>query len=427
MTIRTSKRWYIATLIAVATLASMLVPLASAAVTVRPTAAPWTPRILTSDAVVRQLVHCGHMMYAVGRFRKVGQGGHRYLRRSAFSFDARTGAVSSWNPNVDGTVDSIALGPHCRTAYLGGKFDSIGGTQVHDLAAVAVPSGKVKLAFGHTTDGEVETLAMVKGGTHLLVGGAFNTINGSAHPHFASLNPASGGIDGYLRPRVTGLLPTSTGRSMVYNQQVSPSGNRLLIEGDFTHVGGQLRHQLAELNLGPNSATVNRWHNYRLNHTKCDRASVFYGRAAAFSPDEQTIYLAATGFRGTSPYCDAVTAFTNTAPARVKWINKTGGDSLYSVAAGPRTVYIGGHERWADNPEGSDSCGPGCVPRPGIGAIGANSGMATKWNPTRDRGHGADDLLLTGAGLWVASDTYFDSVLCAKKYHPGICFFPGRT
>lgn len=427
MTIRTSRRWPIAALSTVATLGAMLVPFASTAATVRPTAAPWTPRILTANAVVRQLVPCGHMMYAVGRFRKVGQAGHRYLRRSAFSFNAHTGAVSTWNPRVAGTINSIALGPHCRTAFLGGKFDSIGGTQVHNLAAVAVPSGKVRGAFGHTANGQVQTLASVNGGTHLIVGGAFTMINGSAHPYFASLNPKSGAVDSYVLPQIAGLLPNSTGRTMVYNQQVSPSKKRLLIEGDFTRVGGQLRHQLAELNLGSRGATVNPWRNYRLNHTACKDTEVFYGRAATFSPDEHTIYLATTGFEGSSPFCDAVTAFTNTSPARVKWINKTGGDSLYSVAAGPRTVYIGGHERWADNPQGTDSCGPGCVPRPGIGAIGADSGMATKWNPTRDRGHGADDLLLTGAGLWVASDTYFGSVLCAKKYHPGICFFPGRT
>jgi hypothetical protein len=151
-----------------------------------------------------------------------------------------------------------------------------------------------------------------------------------------------------------------------------------------------------------------------------------HGRSATFSPDQKTIYLAATGFEGSSPFCDGVTAFTNTATATVDWINKTGGDSLYSVAASETDVYIGGHERWANNPDGENSCGPGCVPRPGIGDISAHSGKATPWNPTRDRGHGADDLVLTSAGLWVASDTYLKSSRCAGKYHPGICFFPGR-
>lgn len=426
MAFRTLLRGSVAATAVLGVLVAPLLGSGSAAGAVRATAAPWTPRILTAKAVVRQLVQCGPNMYAVGHFGKIGQGGHRYLRRNAFSFSARTGAVTSWNPRVHGKVDSIALGPRCHTAFLGGKFDAIGGTSVHDLAAVAVPSGTVRPAFGHTTDGEVETLALVKGGQHLLVGGAFHTINGSIHPHFASLVPKSGTVDRYLRPRVTGKLPNS-GRSMVYNQQVSRSGDRLLIEGSFTHVGGRLRHQVAELKLGPDAATVTKWRNYRLNHTACSKHMVFYGRAAGFSPDEKTIYLAATGYRGSSPFCDALTAFTNTAPARVKWINKTGGDSLYAVAAAPRNVYIGGHERWANNADGLDSCGPGCVPRPGIGAINARTGKATKWNPTRDRGHGADDLLLTRAGLWVASDTYFHSVRCAKKFHPGICFFPGRT
>lgn len=408
-------------------IAAVLLPVPSAQASVRPTAAPWTPRVLTPDAVVRKLVQCGNTMYAVGQFDKIGHGGHQYLRNNAFSFNAHTGAVTSWNPDVNGIVDSIAVGPHCRTAFLGGKFDSVGGTQVHNLAAVAIPSGTVRPAFGHTAGGEVETLALVRGGQHLLVGGAFETINGSMHPYLASVDPKSGAVDDYLRPSVTGKLPNSTGRSMVYNSQVSPFGDRLLIEGDFTQVGGRLRYQIAELNLGADHATVNKWHNYRLNHSACANSTVFYGRAAAFSPDEQTIYLAATGYRGSSPFCDAVSAFTNTAPAHVKWINWTGGDSLYSVAAGPHTVYIGGHERWANNSRGTNSCGPGCVRRPGIGAINASSGRARKWNPTRDRGHGADDLLLTSAGLWVASDTYFHSVLCAHKHHAGICFFPRRT
>jgi hypothetical protein len=427
MTCNIRMRTRLAVAVVLGVTAATLLPLSSAHASVRPTAAPWTPRVLTPNAVVRKLAQCGHTMYAVGQFDRIGHGGQQYSRDNAFSFNARTGAVTSWNPDVDGTVNSIAVGPHCRTAFLGGKFDSVGGTQVHNLAAVAIPSGTVRPVFGHTANGEVETLALVRHGEHLLVGGAFETINGTARAYLASVDPKTGTVDSYLRPQVTGKLPTSTGRSMVYNSQVSPRGDRLLIEGDFTHVGGRLRLQLAELNLGANAATVNKWHNYRLNHTACSNSTVFYGRAAAFSPDEKTIYLAATGYRGTSPFCDAVSAFTNTAPARVKWINWTGGDSLYSVAAAPRTVYIGGHERWANNSKGTNSCGPGCVHRPGIGAINAISGRATKWNPTRDRGHGADDLLLTSAGLWVASDTYFHSVLCAHKHHAGICFFPRRT
>jgi hypothetical protein len=218
----------------------------------------------------------------------------------------------------------------------------------------------------------------------------------------------------------------------VYNSQVSPSGRRLLIEGTFTRIAHRVRHQLAQINLGTKRARLNLWRNRKLNTTTCSRH--FYGRDAAFSPDERTIYMTSTEGTGTSPFCGGgVVAFTNrlrgnTAPARAKWVNYTGQDSIYSVAASAANVYIGGHERYADNKRLADGvCAPGCVPRKGIGDISASTGKATAWNPTRSRGIGADDLVITKGGLWVASDTHFGSLYCAKKKHPGICFLPGRA
>lgn len=351
-----------------------------------------------------------------------------YARRNAFSFSATTGAVRSWNPSPDAGVESIALAPSCTTAYLGGFFTHVGASAASGIAAVSATSGAILPGFAHRATGAVRTVALVRSATQLVVGGNFTAINGSTRPYLASLDPSTGTVSSYLRAAVAGQLPPNAGSTMIYNQQVSAQGDRLLVEGNFLTIGGQPRHQLAELDLGPTAATVDPWSNATLNSTQCSVDEQFYGRAAAFSPDGQTIYLASTGEEGTSPFCSALTAFTNTAPATVKWINKTGRDSLYAVAAGTYDVYIGGHERWADNPDGADSCGSsGCVPRPGVGDIAARTGLATSWNPTRDRGHGADHLLITPAGLWVASDTFFGAVKCDGVYHPGICFFPGTA
>ena len=68
-------------------------------------------------------------------------------------------------------------------------------------------------------------------------------------------------------------------------------------------------------------------------------------------------------------------------------------------------MYVQGHQRWLDNPRGRDSAGPGAVSRPGIGALDPRTGRALAWNPGKDRGVGGKDLLVTGRGLWVASDT----------------------
>jgi hypothetical protein len=404
--------------------AGSLIWSASARADVGTAAVSWTPAVTSPDATVRQLAQCGSTMYAVGSFSQVTQGGQTYARHNAFSFSALTGAVTTWNPNVNGEVNSIALTGDCRRAFLGGEFTYVRGQTVGNLAALDAQTATVDTSFQDDANDEVDTVALVDDDRDLMVGGAFTAINGADRAYYVSLGSRFGVVSGYFHKVVAGRLAGFAGQTKVYNQQVSPSGDRLLVEGDFTKIGRHHRQQVAELDLSATRATIDGWGNAVLASKRCNRDTEFYVRAAAFSPDEQTIYLAATGHTGSSPYCDAVTALANVPGAPVLWINKTGGDSLYAVAASPTGVFIGGHERWADNPLGRDTCRRGCVPRPGIGEISATTGLATDWNPTRGRGHGADDLLLTSAGLWVASDTFFGAVDCAGAYHPGICFLP---
>lgn len=400
--------------------AAALPPSAFAA-TVSATPAAWTPQITSTDATVRQLVQCGSTMYAVGSFSTVTQDGTTYTRNNAFSFSATTGALTTWNPDVNGEVNTVALSPDCSTAYLGGKFTTVGTAAVTNLAAVDSHTADVQPGFRHHASGTVDTIVGVRNGAELLVGGNFVGINGSpGTAYYASLDPTTGAVDNYLNTVVSGQYGGESGGTKVYNQQLSPQGDRLLFEGIFTSVDGQTRLQIAELDLGTSTATLDPFTNSDMDTTECKQA--FYVRAATFSPDEKTVYTADNGRRGTSPFCDAAVAFTNTADATPLWINMTGQDSLYAVAASSTDVYIGGHERWANH--NRHRCIDDCVSRPGIGDIDPTTGLATSWNPTRDRGHGADDMLLTPAGLWVASDTFYDSVLCAQQYHPGICFFP---
>src|SRR5215467_5534188 len=68
------------------------------------------PTVTSADSQVRKIAQCGSTMYAVGTFTTVGTttGGH-LTRNNAFSFDATTGAVSSWNPDTNGIVDTVAF------------------------------------------------------------------------------------------------------------------------------------------------------------------------------------------------------------------------------------------------------------------------------------------------------------------------------
>lgn len=108
------------------------------------------------------------------------------------------------------------------------------------------------------------------------------------------------------------------------------------------------------------------------------------------------------------------------AGARPTWANHTGGDAIYSVEVTGAAVYVGGHQRWMDNPEGDKSAGPGAAPREGIAAVDPETGKALAWNPGRTRGHGVEALTATPEGLYVGSDTK----RLAGEYHARLGMFP---
>jgi hypothetical protein len=418
------------------------------------TGTPHFPVNTPTTEQVRQLVRCGGIMYAVGRFSVIEQRKRRYLRRNAFSFRASPPfTLTRWNPNIAGEVNSItfARGGNCRDAYIGGSFDAVGRRRAINIAEVSTAgTGAVARAFGHFANKTVETLASYR--RHILAGGYFTEINGSsADPYMASLNPSSGRDDGLLRLHISGhyVYPgAALNRTRVFNQQISHSGTLDLVEGDFTLVGGQHRRQIFMLNLVTRPhATVTRWSSPRFDggngypphgyYYNCTGREPFYIRAAAWSPNDRTVYLASTGYRpwnDKSGYplkglCDMAAAFTAGQHfAYLKWINYDGCYSLYSVAADARTAYFAGHQIWSQSPNGCKNFrhDPHAIFAPGFEGLSPSTGRLT-FNPTRSRGLGADNLLLTRAGLWIASDNYKGSQMCGRVNGlSGICFLPYR-
>jgi hypothetical protein len=413
----------------------------SASAAVSPHPASGTPELTApgSTEQVRQLVQCGGNMYAVGTFTKIQRSGTVFTRNNIFSFKATSPyTVNSWAPSVNGTVNTIAFnGSNCGTAYIGGAFSTVNGSSAHDIAAVSTSTGALVAGFGHTANGQVESIVSYNG--HLLTGGYFSTLNGSSNKYFESLSPATGKDDGFISLNISGNYQYCNGSkcaggngTRVYNQQISHGGTLDLVEGDFTSVGGQPRQQIFMLNLAGSTARVTGWYPTEFNQ-HCWFSEPFYTKGAAWSPDDQTVYTATTGYHlynwnGKLPLpgiCDTAAAFPAT-PTTVthKWINVTGCDSLYTAAADSTTVYFGGHERWSQNPNGCDKAGPGAIAAPGMEGLSPATGNLT-FNPGRSRGLGADDMLVTSAGLWIASDNYKNPGTCGGVGgHYGICFLP---
>lgn len=419
------------------------VPAASAAPTaptgsgpVSTNPADYTPQMTAPDGrngdigIVRQLTPCDKTMFAVGRFTAFtspADHGKVFRRGNAIAFNGSTGKVTAFNPDANAEIDTIALDPKdCSTAYIGGKFTAVGGRPAAFIAAVDSATGALRSTFRRDASKEVTALVWTHG--RLLVGGFFKTINGRTRSRLGSLNARTGVPDDYLTLPLAGEYPGEDA-TRGWNFTLNHKNTQALVTGVFTQVGTAARQQVFELDLGASKATLDGWTtpDFRVH---CQVGSPFYEQDATYSVDDRTIFAVSTGgdVPGGAPHtgvCDAATAYRN-APSSQKhlWVNYTGCDSLFSVVADPSTVYVGGHQRYLDNPQACDQPGPGAVSRSGLGGINPTTGRATAWNPDRSRGIGADDLVLAFGGLWVADDNQNAVTGCGHEFHPGICFLP---
>jgi hypothetical protein len=404
---------------------------ADAAVSSTPAATPQLATSGTDGSIeqVRQITQCGGTMYAVGRFTAV-ENAHStspIARNNAFAFSATAPyQVTSWNPDVDGRVDTVACAAD-GNILLGGAFAQAGGAANRNMAKVDSTTG-LSMPWGYHPGGRVAHVEVVAG--HALVGGYFPG-------YLTSVDPATGVPDGYGMPAISGnyQYPGVAGNpTRIWDMSVSPDQTAVLMTGDFTSVGGQHHEQVFRLNLTPRAATVSAWTPTEL-FTHCATVEPFYAQAATWAPDMSAIYVGATGYKpynlpsGSYPRsgpCDAAMAYQvgETAFSGHTWINYTGCDSLYAIAANPAPVFVADHERWMSNPDGCDFAGPGAIAQPGLGELNPADGTHQA-GPSRGRGLGADDLLLTSAGLWIASDNQANTDSCAgQRGHMGICYLP---
>lgn len=382
----------------------------------------FTPNVEDDAQVARAQVYAlgqvGETMYAGGNFHTVRDARKRetYTRDHIMGFDATTGAMRNFSPAFDGPVWGIA--PSGSSLFVGGKFKTVNGVTRKGIAKIDATTGEVDARFNARLRwGKVTEVRLVDG--RVIIGGTFPG-------KLLALDPVTGEDTGYIDVPITGKVAnkngtTNSGATDIYRFAVDPAGTRLVAIGNFTSVGGEARSRAFMLSLGDTSASVNEWYYEPLqNSCRADRIPQ-YLRDVDFSPSGGYFVLVSSGFIPQAggqgrDICDAAARFETAiaSPARPTWINYTGGDTLHSVAATGAAVYVQGHQRWLDN---------GATPRPGIGAIDPQRGVALGWNPTKTRAVGGRELYATHAGLWVGSDgRRFGST--PSEYRSGLAFVP---
>jgi hypothetical protein len=378
----------------------------------------FTPHVL--DGTVWTMALVGDTVVVGGAFTKVADSSRKqtYARHNIFAFGLSDGAIRSFAPSLDGAVYALAPGAD-GTVYAGGAFKTVNGAAQRGLARLGMNGQRVSGFTAKINWGDVRALATR--GSSLYAGGTFSAINGVNRAALARMNAVSGAVDSGFDAK---LSAPGLSRTRVEHFDISPDGRKLVAIGALLKSGGYDRTQLAMFDVSGPGAALTSWYTDAYKPA-CMKGFDTYLRQVKFSPDGSYFVVAATG-RASAPdkLCDSAARFETGGSGRHNptRVQRTGGDSLYAVAVTGAAVYLGGHQRYFDNPYGTDAKGPGpgAVSRPGIGAVSPSTGRALSWNPTRTRGVGVRCFLVVPHGVLVGSDT--DQL--GHEYHGRIGMFP---
>ena len=336
-----------------------------------------------------------------------------------FAFNLQTGMIDpNFTPAFDtGPVYAVTAGPD-NTVYVGGAFNTVNGTSSRNIAQLYVDpggshDGQLVPGFQASTDGTVGAVAY--SGNALYLAGSFGNTDGSKKgATVARVNATTGALDPSFQFTLTEV---SSGRSTprVKTLALSPDGQTLAIAGDFLKVNGQSVPRLALINTGGGlgfTATLDDW-SAPIFATNCAKQTSFIN-GIDFSPDGSYLVIADTGDRsaggaGSAAACDSAIRFETGATGddvQPVWQNYTGADTLDSVQIVGSVVYLGGHNRWADNECGNNTaCEPDAVLENGLSALDANTGLALPWwHPQTGRGIGLQSLTAFPAGAFPGSN-----------------------
>ncbi|WP_346049751.1 delta-60 repeat domain-containing protein [Actinomadura chokoriensis] len=387
----------------------------------------YTPHVL--DGTVNAITVVGDTAIVGGEFTQIQEaaaGSPVIDRKNLFAFDLVTGKVDTgFTPAVDDIVRALAPGEN-GTVYVGGHFKTVNGTVMKRLARLNLADGTADPTFNRVEINWGRLTTMTRRGAHLYIGGSLDTITdpvtGTARKALARLDAETGAVDPAFDISVS---EPRAGELTVKNLAVNPADTKLVISGTFTKVNGQSRSQIAMVDLGA-APQLSSWATEKFTPT-CSTSYDTYMRGMDFSPDGAYFVVTTTGGGGygVSALCMSASRWETdrTGPGQQPtWVNYTGGDTLLSVSVTGAAIYVGGHQRWMDNPRGNGYAGPGAVERTGIAAIHPDTGKSAdiNWNPTRTRGVGVEALVATPDGLLVGSDTEE----LGHEYHARLGKFP---
>ena len=138
---------------------------------------------------------------------------------------------------TDYSVRALAMQGDGRV-LIGGLFNSVNGTLRNGIARLNA-DGSLDAGFNPGTGANTVASMVLQGDGKIMIGGGFTRVNGTVRNYVARLN-ADGSLDAGFNP--------GTGADSVVNVVAIQADGKALIGGFFTRVNGTTRNRIARLN-----------------------------------------------------------------------------------------------------------------------------------------------------------------------------------
>ncbi|THG30797.1 beta strand repeat-containing protein [Naasia lichenicola] len=282
------------------------------------------------DGIIWSTVIVGNTVYAGGSFANARPAGNaagvgNIARSNLLAFNLQTGAlITSFNPTVNGTVNSVAASPDGSRLYIGGAFTTVNGVTRNRVAAFDTATGSLVTAFAPSFNATVQAVTATN--STVFVGGSFTAVGGTTRTRVAAVSASSGALTAF----------NASADAQVLALALSPDGGKLVIGGHFTTLNGSNNPGLGMGAVNTTTGASVAWNvnslirqggaNGAIYSLKSDSTGV-YGTAYFFPVSGQTLE-------------GAFHAEWNN--GNLLWLESCSGDS-YDVAVNSTTMYLAGH------------------------------------------------------------------------------------
>lgn len=377
--------------------ALVVVPVADAGVVQKTPASAYQ-----ANGTVRSVIVDGATTYLGGQFTAMipSGGGSPVTRHGVAAVSTATGDLLPWNPNVNGTVYAITVGPS-GAVYLGGAFTTVGGVSYRNLVEVDGVTGAPITTFANALRPNKTVRALALSGGSLFVGGAFTT----PERYAAKVDATTGALIRAWAPVITNVYGTSPEVRAI---AVDPSGTRVILGGFFNRLNSGAPGDPDPTNVGigavdPTTGASLPW----AWHT-ADLQTFRPFQLLSFAQDGSTLFGAGSGNGGSAMSWDIETGALN-------YIEGFNGN-VVGVGVADGFLYIGGHFTGYDGPiPGSNFLTPIAM-RDKLCAVDEATGtILSPWNPPVNTNLGIE--ALSAGGTTVAIGGEFTRVAGIPQQH----------